>query len=569
MKRRQRSGLAGGLLLMAVTAAPAADLYVNTAATGPETGTQQAPFRTIQAAVDAAADGDVVRVAAGTYNEDVRIDGKAITLEGGYSTAWQRDLAGNTTTLTGTGDEAVITLIAADATIDGFRITGGRGSTEELPYSRHGGGIYSRDGSPTISNNVIESNDIQSADPNANVNFGGGIYVSNAPMATIVNNVVRGNFADRGAGMAVFGQAALIQGNTVEDNVSVGDHGGGLYIAVVDALITENIIRRNEVGRVLTYGWGGGLIVFNAGNSAELSFNVVYDNYASGYGAGEFIDEGATAVIHHELIYGNVSKDGCEAVSAIAVDGGADGGSQATISHCTVVGNICETVTRGNGLQVEGQSVVTVANSIFWNNGGDDFAVDGTSTLAVSYTDSQEPIAGTGNISADPLFVDETANDYRLSAGSPCIDAADPASPFNEEPAPNGGRADMGRYGNSADAPISENPGSGGTNGNSNGGDNDNQNDNGEGGNENDNGGAVNGNMNGGATGGNENDNAGGSDNANANSNGNNSNANGGSDPIDANGTAGGLCPAASMMLLSLSIVGLLGPRKLSRRGSR
>jgi hypothetical protein len=460
-------------MLAAVTPAESAELYVDAGnATGVEVGTQQSPYRTVQAAIDAAGAGDEIRVAAGTYVGNLRIQGKAIALVGGYSTSWVRDLSQNSTTLSGAGGNAVINLIEADATVDGFRITGGTGSTEELPYGYHGGGIYSRGGSPTISNNVIESNDVRTGEPPFDYNFGGGVHVTDAASATIVNNVVRGNYAGRGAGVSVINtQTALIQGNTIENNVAVGDHGGGLFVAVTNARITQNVIRGNEVGRELTYGWGGGLIVVGVGNSAELSFNTLYGNFAAAYGAAEFIDEGASADIHHELIYRNVSRDGCEAVSAIAVDGGEGVGSQATIRHCTVVNNVCENSFRGNGLQVEGQSVVTVSNSIFWNNGGDDFAVFDTSSLSVSYTCSQEAIAGAGNISMDPLFVAPTSDDYRLAAGSPCIDAGDPASPFEAEPAPNGGRADMGRYGNASFAPSSDAAGGGASGDGGSGGD--------------------------------------------------------------------------------------------------
>jgi hypothetical protein len=450
MKSRYWPSLAGALVLAIVGAAPAADFFVDRSSSGDQ-GTQQIPFRTVQAAIDAAASGDTIRVALGTYTENLRIDSKNIVLEGGYSSAFVRDVAANTTTLMGAGGNAVINIIAADATIDGFRITGGTGSTEQLPDGYHGGGIYSRDGSPTISNNILEGNDIRSGNPPFDYFFGGAVYSTNAPNTTITNNIIRGNFAGRGAGIAVVGEAALIQGNTIEDNVSVGDHGGGLYIGVVNARITQNIIRRNEVGRALGYGWGAGLVVFNTGNFAEISFNQVSENFSFG---AEFIDEGARADIHHELIYDNVSQAGCgAAAAAIYVDGGEGVGSQVTINHVTVVGNVCQNSTAGIGLQVEGMSVVSVTNSIFWNNGGDDFAIVDTSSLSITYTDSQEPISGTGNISADPLFVNEAARDLHLAPGSPAIDAGDPAAPFDNEPAPNGGRADMGRYGNAADTP--------------------------------------------------------------------------------------------------------------------
>jgi hypothetical protein len=43
----------------------------------------------------------------------------------------------------------------------------------------------------------------------------------------------------------------------------------------------------------------------------------------------------------------------------------------------------------------------------------------------ISYCDVQGGWEGVGNIDADPLFVDPDNGDYRLSPGSPCIDAGD------------------------------------------------------------------------------------------------------------------------------------------------
>lgn len=81
---------------------------------------------------------------------------------------------------------------------------------------------------------------------------------------------------------------------------------------------------------------------------------------------------------------------------------------------------------------------------------------------------------GTGNIEQDPLFADPPNGDFheRSRYGrwdgskwvvdpetSPAIDAGDPASDFSLEPQPNGGRANMGAYGNTPEA--SKSPGGG------------------------------------------------------------------------------------------------------------
>ena len=86
---------------------------------------------------------------------------------------------------------------------------------------------------------------------------------------------------------------------------------------------------------------------------------------------------------------------------------------------------------------------------------------------------SQEGIAGTGNFVADPLFANAASGDFHVrstagrfdplanggaggfvndAAASPAIDAGDPAAPFAAETAPNGGRANLGAYGNTAQA---------------------------------------------------------------------------------------------------------------------
>ncbi len=74
---------------------------------------------------------------------------------------------------------------------------------------------------------------------------------------------------------------------------------------------------------------------------------------------------------------------------------------------------------------------------------------DGSGTVVGTYNDvyGNSPnydagaVAGTGSISADPAFVDEPNRDYHLGAGSPCIDAGDPAPQYD---GPDGTRNDIG-----------------------------------------------------------------------------------------------------------------------------
>lgn len=88
-------------------------------------------------------------------------------------------------------------------------------------------------------------------------------------------------------------------------------------------------------------------------------------------------------------------------------------------------------------------SLVTISYNDVYNN----YAAVGNykSTLFSAISDLP-PTAAVGNISADPLFVNNTGDhtgDYHLTASSPCIDAGDPADAV---PAGGGSRIDIGAY---------------------------------------------------------------------------------------------------------------------------
>lgn len=464
-----------------------ADLYVDDDNAGAQDGSALHPYRTVQQAISAASDKAVIAVAGGVYPQNIRVQEKTVRLYGGYvgGTAAgyaggkagnfaMRDPAANPSHLKGNGKDSVVTMFESGASIvDGFLITGGGRSQQAAPSSV-GGGFYIYEGSPTISNNVIEKN--QTCPPVAQdeEKLGGGIY-STAANVSILDNVIRNNVSGRGAGIAVDGRKVVIRGNTVQGNVGVSDHGGGLYVFSEDAEISFNRIVGNEIGRALGYGWGGGIIVFNKGGHYKFSHNLFTGNFAPSVGSAFFVDEGATASLDHDLFYANACNPAGEgAVAPVYVDGADDKfGSTLDVNHVTIVDHTCKPAVTGSAISVTGKSRITVRNSILWNNGGDDIAVDKTSQATVTYTLTQKARRGTGNLSGDPLFANSAGRDYRLrsTAGrwdptansksggwvvdsqlSPAIDAADPASPFKLEPAPNGGRANLGADGNTAQA---------------------------------------------------------------------------------------------------------------------
>jgi hypothetical protein len=89
------------------------------------------------------------------------------------------------------------------------------------------------------------------------------------------------------------------------------------------------------------------------------------------------------------------------------------------ITSCTFAGNTGGAINNDNG------SIPTVVNSILWENPGG--SINGSST--VSFSNVQGGHAGTGNLDADPLFLDVANGNYRLAPGSPLLDAGDNAAP--------------------------------------------------------------------------------------------------------------------------------------------
>jgi hypothetical protein len=247
-------------------------------------------YTTIQAAVDAADNNDIIQVSEGTYTatgSQVVGVGKDIVLQGGWSSDFStRSRPDYPTVIDGEQQRIGIFVTGGNPTISGFVIINGRNT--------YGGGIneYNADGHTTIEDNEIRDN-------TATPYYGGGIY-SHRGNITIRNNIIRSNTADtHGGGIYVLALSAdataLIEGNTISYNTASSEDGGGIYTSFAGTAsytIRDNTIRNNTAG-----DRGGGI---DAGGSPVIQGNRILSNTAATGGGGLSLFEGLGApIIYH------------------------------------------------------------------------------------------------------------------------------------------------------------------------------------------------------------------------------------------------------------------------------
>ncbi len=324
---------------------------------------------TIQGAINAAANGDVIIVAPGIYVENINFSGKAITVR---STDPNDPAVVADTVIDGGGSDSVVTFKSGernDSVLCGVTVRNGE--------ANDGGGIYcSSNSSPTISNCTISGNSASSR--------GGGIYcLSSSP--SITNCTISGNSVnDSGGGMFCRTSSPTISNCTISGN-SASSNGGGIYWYYSSPSITNCTISGNQ-------SRNGGGILCTAYSSPSITNCTISGNSASSSGGG---------------IYCLSS-------------------SRPSITTCTISGN---SSTSGGGIYCFSSSP-TIANCILWGNLSiKEICVGYGDKPTVTYSDITGGYTGKGNIDANPLFVDSNAGDYRLQYGSPCIDAGDPNAP--------------------------------------------------------------------------------------------------------------------------------------------
>jgi predicted outer membrane repeat protein len=382
--------------------------YVDAAAPAGGDGSSARPFRTISEGVQASIDGDTVLVRDGLYtgsrNKNIELENRTILVGSQNGPAsCIIDLQGS-----GRAFHARWSAPPAITRIRGFTIRNGDIELPDPPLAGAGGAIcFERTG------------------------------------AVISNCAFVNNSAGRGGG------AVACPGGVIEDCSFIGnrvDHdvGGALFVTGGDA--SDSLVIRGCLFEG-NHGGAGGAVAQIGWPLPSFAHCVLRGN-SSAYAGGAILVDGP-ARIDDCLLAGNTAGSTGGAIHS------QDGSTHPlTISGTTFTGNHAS--LKGGAISVYGIQPVSLWNCVAWgdtDSAGHEFALLQSfgpgSSLTVSFSDVQGGQSGVlvengslfwgaGTLDLDPLFFDPDGidnnastlgdNDYRLGAGSPCVDAGDNSS---------------------------------------------------------------------------------------------------------------------------------------------
>ncbi|MCP4166700.1 MAG: hypothetical protein GY759_12515 [Chloroflexi bacterium] len=331
-------------------------------------------YAAIQAAVDAANTGDLIKVAAGSYTDMHMRKGisqtvyisKTVTLQGGYvPDDWLTPAPDvNPTLLDAQGKGRVIYITGQiEPTIAGLQITGGnaKGLGDYWGYDA-GSGMYVDGATATISDNIIYSN--------TEAYVGVGIFLRNSD-STVTENDIHHNTTPpggEGGGIYVNDSAATISGNNIWANKAVAGTGGGIHLSYDQSIITDNVLSKNVASK------GGGLFLNES--LAQLERNIIRYNHATGAGGGLHIEGTNPKVINTVITDNTADMRG----AGINLEG-----TQAGFFHTTLSGN-----SGGDGSGVYVGFDIQVAATVTFTN----TIIAGHSTGLIAEQDNSATLNG-------------------------------------------------------------------------------------------------------------------------------------------------------------------------------
>ena len=240
---------------------------------------------TIQGAIDAASDGDTIKVRAGDYPEWIDLGVKNLIIE---------SFDGAATTFIGSydADTSMVRIVGGQTSateVRGFTIRKGRvGSAPDAnPASLSGGGLYVFESNPLIENCTFTDN---------RTVFGGGCFVRNGGAeirgCTFIDNTATSD----GGGLQAAAANVQVENCLFDDNLA-GNEGGGAKVVLGDTLFEDCTFVHNNANE------GGGVYWFSENNpnshsiemvNCSITMNIVS---SSGFGGGIRARYGYTPVV--------------------------------------------------------------------------------------------------------------------------------------------------------------------------------------------------------------------------------------------------------------------------------
>ncbi len=494
--------------------------YVATMPAGEEDGSSFENPTTIQEAIaNAGYEGDVLYLKAGAYimDQQLAISSQKMAIKGGYVGTADMAKSGETI-FTRTSDATIrfyhltsSTVVFEDITFTGGNI--GSGNAVHMTDSNvtfdncvlsnnqysatvaRGGAIYAKEGTLTINDSTFTRNCLGAQ---GDTTYGGALYAEDVDPLLIDNTTFATNwiynkqYASRGGALSLIGGSAIIRnstfaGNYIERSNNYPDWrlglGGTIFAQKMSKLefADTKFIRgfSNFIGQGINSSMNAGLMYLD-GSDQVVSMNRCVINGVGIRTSANIADNGSIALVSGVLAMTNVvASEGRGPILEV----GNNSEAELYLENCTLTGATCSYYknskgygcTNGYAIVHNGAGKSYVNNTILAGNENGDILTRDTTTSVVSYSMTQKPMEGDGNIFGDPKLYDAKYCHLRSHAGvytgdwfgdngtwirtrknnSPAIDAGDPDSDRLNEPRPRGPRINMGAYGNTSKASMS------------------------------------------------------------------------------------------------------------------
>ncbi len=331
----------------------------------------------IQAAIDAASEGDIINVAAGTFTENLVIDKPYIQLIG---------------TMT---DTDTTKIVPADGGQPALKV-----ADDDAAYGVVVKNLYFY-GWTTGANSEVVHGDR-------------GIEFGSAQLQVLGNHLTGFEFPIRKSSVGDTKAYACI----FEDNY-INECNAGILCNTPGTVMRYNVIEEN------TGGYGIEAKGLLEENTIDIAYNTVFNHHGEcgvGYGGSGIFTIHNNMLIRSEQLYGandQTGDDGIENQDA--------GGSTDYIYNNTIVG------WKSDGMQLGGSSDGTsdyyIRNNLVANCGANDYDIRTTSSYDIDYGLSYSnkgsnlvTTLGSNSIEADPQFTAEFEDDFTIMETSPAVD---------------------------------------------------------------------------------------------------------------------------------------------------